>query len=83
MKNINTSSCTNSGLLTETLQNFLLPDSSLFGSSLHIPLLVMTFYKALIPYCLNNAGLLNVANQTYRNPYRMKKPSQSSCPEET
>lgn len=37
-KSINTPSCTNSGFIRETLQNlqnFLLPDSSLFASSLH------------------------------------------------
>lgn len=49
-------------VLRETLQNFLLPDSSLFGSSLHILLLVMTFQKALLPYCLNIV-LLNVAKR--------------------
>lgn len=71
----------NFALLRETLQNFLLPDSSLFGSSLHIPLLVMTFQKALLPYCLNTV-LLNVAKWTYRITYQMKKPPHSSCPKE-
>lgn len=60
-KSINTPSWTNSGLIGEMIQNlknFLLPDSSLFASSLHIPLLVMTFQGAFILYCLNNIGLL-------------------------
>lgn len=60
-KSINTPSWTNSGLIREmfqNLKNFLLPDSSLFASSLHIPLLVMTFQGAFILYCLNNIGLL-------------------------
>lgn len=44
--------------MLQNLENFLLPDSSLFASSLHIPLLVMTFQGAFIPYYLNNIGLL-------------------------
>lgn len=39
-----------------------------FGSSLHIPLLVMTFQKAFIPYCLNNIELLKLFITLTRTP---------------
>lgn len=66
--------------MREMLQNFLLPDSSLFGSSLHIPLLVMTFQKAFIP-CLN-VGTFDVTNKTYKISYHTTGQPRAHAPKQ-